>query len=93
MTSRGASRVITYGYDTKIPGLAVMRVTCTGKLFTSIHVRSGLSILLYDESAMRIKRFVEKYLKDFDFLLNADNLTKDRSLWRCVRAHKSKEGL
>lgn len=93
MGSRGPVRVITYGYDTKIIGLDVIKVIGIDKEFTITHRKSGFSLGVYFGGYMKAVKFANKYLKAFDFLQNAKVLQTDEKLATCIRAAKEKEGL
>ena len=93
MGKRGPQRVTTYGYNTKVEGLDIIRVIddMPGK-FTAVHVKSGLSIGVYFPTATRIVKFVNKYLTTFDFTQDKDILLKDGKLGECVLNAKIKGG-
>lgn len=91
--NRGPQRVITYGYDTQVKGLDVIRVDGIGKEFTPIHRKSGLSISVYFTSVTKAVKFANKYLKGFDFTQDKDNLLRDGKLRECVLNAKIREGL
>lgn len=90
---RGPRRVITYGYDTQIEGLDVIRVDGYGRLFTPIHKRSGLSISVYFPNPTKAIKFANKYLKGFDFTQDKDDLLKDGKFGKCVHDAKIREGI
>lgn len=89
---RGQQRVITYGYDTGIDGLDVVRTTDRNtKEFTPIHTKSGFSLSVYFISAIRAVRFANKYLKGFDFTQDIDKLLNNKKLRKCVIDAKEME--
>ena len=90
---RGPQRVITYGYDTKIKGLDVIRVNGNSKEFTLIHRKSGLSIDVYCTSATKAIRFANKYLAGFDFTQSKNDILNNKKILECVHAAKIREGL
>ena len=90
---RGPQRVITYGYNTQIDGLDVIRCDGNRKQFVPIHRISGLSIDLDFPSAIKAVKFANKYLKDFDFTQSKDDLLRDGKLEKHVHDAKIREGL
>ena len=91
---RGPQRVITYGYDTKINGLDVIRIIDDKpKKFTAVHVKSGLSIGIYFPTATKAIKFVNKYLTAFDFTQDVDALLRDGKLEDCILNARIKEGI
>ena len=96
---RGPQRVITYGYDTKIKGLDVVRVVRldgfdgAGQRFTPMHRKSGLSVSVYFPTATKALKFANKYLTGFDFTQDKDSLLSDRKLCNCIIEAKTLEGL
>lgn len=90
----GAARVITYGYDTKVNGLEVIRIIDDGpKKFTAIHVKSGLSICVYFPTATKAIKFVNKYLTGFNFTQDEDDLLRDGKLGEYILNATRKEGI
>lgn len=90
--NRGPQRVITYGYDTKVDGLDVIRTIDDERgRFSAVHMKSGLGIGVYFTSATKAIRFVNKYLTGFDFMQDKDDLLKDGKLSRCVYEATVKE--
>lgn len=94
MGKRGQQRVITYGYNTQVDGLDIIRaVDSNTKEFTPIHRKSGRSLSVYFPTATKGVKFANKYLKDFDFTQDKDALLKDGKLGDCVRNAKIEEGV
>ena len=93
MGKRGPQRVTTYGYNTQVKGLDVIRVDGNGKEFTPIHVKSGLSIGIHFTDYVKAVKFANKYLKGFDFTQDVDDLIRDGKLGKCVYNAKIREGL
>lgn len=92
--NRGPRRVITYGYNTGIDGLDVVRsIDRCKEEFTPIHIKSGLSVAVYFTSATKAVKFANKYLKGFDFTQDKDDLLRDGKLGECVFNAKIMEGL
>lgn len=91
--NRGPQKVITYGYNTQVKGLDVIRADGTGREFTPIHRKSGLSISVYFPSATKAVKFANKYLKGFDFTQDKDDLLRDGKLSECVLNAIIREGL
>ena len=91
---RGPQRVTTYGYNTQVNGLDVVRVVHSDeKEFTPIHVKSGLSIGIHFTDYVKAVKFANKYLKCFDFTQDEDDLLRDGKLGKCVYNAKIREGL
>ena len=94
MGKRGPQGVITYGYNTQVNGLDVVRVIYGDEEeFTPIHVKSGLSIGIHFTGYVKAVKFANKYLKGFDFTQDADDLIRDGKLGKCVYNAKIREGL
>ena len=93
MGKRGPQRVITYGYNTQINGLDVVRVVGPDKEFCIVLSKSGLSIGVYFTGHARAIKFANKYLKGFDFTRDPNKITRDRKLRKCVYNAKIMEGL
>lgn len=91
---RGPVRIITYGYNTQVDGLDVIRtIDKKGKKFTIVHRKSGISLGVYFPSAIRAAKFANKYLKDFDWSRDVMEIQIDRDLYKYIKATKNKEGL
>ena len=90
---RGPQRVTTYGYNTQVNGLDVVRVVHSEKEFAPIHVKSGLSIGIHFTDCVKAVKFANKYLKCFDFTQDEDDLLRDGKLGKCVYNAKIREGL
>ena len=89
---RGPQRVITYGYNTEIDGLDVVRIPQEDRIgYTPIHTKSGLSVSVCFTSATKAIKFANKYLKDFDFTQDKDDLLRDGKLGECVHNAKIRE--
>ena len=86
-------RVITYGYDTKVVGLDVIRVIGDEREFCIVQKSSGLSLGVYSAGYTKLVRFANKHLKDFDFERNTVEIQADRSLYECLRIAEEREGL
>lgn len=94
ISGRGPVRIITYGYNTQVDGLDVIRtIDKKGKKFTIVHRKSGISLGVYFPSAIRGAKFANKYLKDFDFTQYANDLLRDGKLGKCIYSAKITEGL
>lgn len=93
MCHRGPAKVITFGYDTQVVGLDVIKVIGIDKEFTITHRKSGLSLGVYFTAYTRAIKFANKYLKGFDFLQDSKTLQANKELPACLRATKTKEGL
>ena len=83
-------RVITYGYDTKVPGLDVIRVIGDEREFCIVQRSSGLSLGTYSAGYTKLVRFANKHLKDFDFKRNTTEIQADRSLMNVLGVAMSK---
>lgn len=81
---RGIQRVVTYGYNTKIDGLNVIRVVGSEKEFCIIHAKSGASMGIYFTAYTKAIRFTNKYLADFDFNKSMKELQSDNRLRKCI---------
>lgn len=81
---RGIQRVNTYGYNTKIDGLNVIRVVGSEEEFCIIHAKSGASMGIYFKAYTRAVRFANKYLADFDFNRSMKELQSDNGLCGCI---------
>lgn len=75
-----AVRVVTYGYNTKIPGVDVIRVMGERKDFTIVHRGSGLSLGLYSAKYTKLIKFANTHLAEFDFSLTAEELVDNHKL-------------
>jgi len=84
--NRGTAKLITYGYDTKIEGLAVVRtIDALCKEFVLIHEKSGLSIGVHFLTVTGAMEFANKYLTGFDFILDKEALMRDNKLSECIK--------
>lgn len=91
---RGPTRVVTYGYDTKINGLDIIgNIDGICGKFTVVHVKSGYSIGIYFGTASKAFKFANKYLTGFDFTQDSEDLLRDGKLGECVLNAKIKKGV
>lgn len=81
---RGPQKVITYGYNTKVAGLNVIRVMGPEKEFCIIQEKTGLSLGVYFTAYTKAIRFANNYLIDFDFNRNAKEISWDYDLRKCI---------
>lgn len=81
---RGPQKVITYGYNTKVAGLNVIRVVGEDKEFCIIHAKTGLSFGIYFIAYTKAINFANKYLIDFDFNRSAREISWDYDLRKCI---------
>ena len=91
-STRGPAKVITHGYNTQINGLDVIMTINDDQSYVIVHTKSGLSLGVWFGAPTKAVKFANKYLKDFDFSQNADDLTKDGKLGKCVYNAKKKRG-
>jgi hypothetical protein len=76
--------VITYGYNTEVNGLNVVRVVDENKEFCIVHDISGMSMGIYFTAHTKAVRFANKYLIDFDFKRSAEKIKLDNNIRECI---------
>ena len=90
--NKNGVKVITYGYDTKVKGLSVIRtVNKNYKEFTPIQNHSGLGLGVYFCSPMNAVRFANKYFTPFDFNVPEKDIIENQGIKDIVFAYHAKE--
>lgn len=86
-------KVITYGYNTKIPSLDVIRLDGVEKDFAIIHRKSGFGMGLFNKFFTKLIKIANENLGHIDFTRDSADLAKDKDFTRlCAKIRKELGG-